>query len=318
VQGKLGYDVDISTRDIFIIQVAGPAALQVLEKTTGESLRDVEFLQARPTKIKGIDYDIEVSRIGMVGNLAYELRGPIEAGPAVYDLVYQIGKEYNIKRLGWRTYIVNHVEGGFPQMNCIFLVSSLADKEFMNSPMSSIVIKPGMTGSVDPTDMRARFRTPAEVDWSWMAKFNHEFIGREAVEAEAKNPKRKIVTLKWNPDDAIDIYASLFEKGDAYKVIELPFGQQQPSSGHADHVTKNGKQIGVSAGTTYSYYYREIISHCSIDIDQAKEGNEVVVHWGDYGKRIKEVRTTVARYPYLDLPRNQDYDINSVPQPSTK
>jgi len=313
MNGKLGYDVNVSFRDIFILQVAGPTSLHVLEKATGENLRDVQFLQARPTKISGIDHDIEVSRIGMAGTLAYELRGPGEAGPAVYDAVYQVGKENNIKRLGWRTYMVNHVEGGFPQMNATFLTALLADDEFMSTPMSGLIIT-DITGSVDPADMRARFRTPAEVSWTWMAKFDHDFIGREAVESEAKDPKRKIVTLKWNPDDVMDTYASLFEKGEAYKVIELPFGQPQPSAGHADRVTKNGRLVGISSGTTYSYYYRELISQCSIDIDQAEEGNEVIVHWGDYGKRIKEVRATVARYPYLDLPRNQTYDLSSVPQ----
>lgn len=51
----------------------------------------------------------------MTGGLAYELHGPIEEGPAIYDAVYQAGQEFGIERLGWGTYLVNHVEGGFPQ-----------------------------------------------------------------------------------------------------------------------------------------------------------------------------------------------------------
>ena len=31
----------------------------------------------------------------------------------------------------------------------------------------------------------------------------------------------------------------------------------------------------------------------------AEPGTEVVVKWGDHGGRIKDVRATVARYPYL-------------------
>lgn len=77
--------------------------------------------------------------------------------------------------------------------------------------------------------------------------------------------------------------------------------------------TKDGNRIGISSGTTYSYYYRHLISHCSIDVGQAHIGNEVIVHWGDYGKRIKEVRATVERFPYLDLPSNQNYDLSTVP-----
>jgi len=309
---KLGLDVEVSTREVFIFQIAGPNSLQVLEKVTGESLRDVKFLATRRTQIPSIDADIEITRIGMAGNLAYELRGPLDVGPVVYDAVYQTGKPMGMKRLGWRTYVVNHVEGGFPQLRCTFTPSCVADKGFMSTPLGDLVVI-DMSGSVDPTDLRARFRTPVEVNWGWMAKFDHDFIGRKAVEAEVANPKRTLVTLRWNPEDIIDIYASLFKPGEEYKTLELPCGQPQPAGGHADHVVKNGKQIGISSGTTYSYYYREVISLCTIDVDQAQIGNEVVVLWGDYGKRIKEVRATVARYPYLDLPRNQDYDLSTVP-----
>ncbi len=41
-----------------------------------------------------------------------------------------------------------------------------------------------------------------------------------------------------------------------------------------------------------------------LDIEQAVIGNKVIVHWGDHGGRIKQVRATVDRYPYLDEPRN--------------
>lgn len=304
---KLNYDVKITFREVFILQVAGPTSIDVLEKVIGESLRDVGFLQVRKTKIPGIEADIEVSRIGMVGNLAYELRGPIQAGPEVYDRVYQEGKAFGMKRLGWRTYVVNHAEGGFPQLNCTFTGSCYSDPEYMRQFGDTMVAN--ISGSVDPKDLRARYRTPAEVNWDWMTKFDHEFIGRRALEAEAASPRRKLVTLRWNSEDVLDTYASLLQKEkDTYKTIELPCGQQQPAGGHADHVTKDGKKIGISSATTYSIYYREVISMCTIDVDQAELGNEVIVHWGDYGKRIKEIHATVERYPYLDLPRNQEID----------
>jgi glycine cleavage system aminomethyltransferase T len=301
-QVKPGMDFKFSTREIFLFQFAGPKSLQALERVTGESLRDVGFLDTRPTRIPGIPAEIEIARIGMAGTLAYELRGAAEHGPAVYDAVYQAGKPLGMKRLGWLSYVVNHVEGGFPQQGCTF--TPMFDEPF---PLLC-------TGSVNPADLRARLRTPGEVGWSWMAKFDHDFVGREAVEAEAKNPKRTVATLRWNPEDVIDIYASLFKKGEEYKTLDLPCGQPMPAGGHADHVTaKDGKKIGISSGTIYSYYYREVISLCAIDIDQAKIGANVIVHWGDYGKRIKEVRATVERFPYLDLPRNENYDLSTVP-----
>jgi len=51
-----------------------------------------------------------------------------------------------------------------------------------------------LSGSVDPTNMRARTRTPVEVKWHNVAKFDHDFMGREAQSAEMANPKRTTVT----------------------------------------------------------------------------------------------------------------------------
>ena len=311
---RAGMNVELGVREVFILQVAGPTSLQVLERAAGESLRDVGFLMTRPTRVPGVDAEVEISRIGMAGTLAYELRGPLEAGPAVYDIVFRAGQDLGIKRLGWRSYMVNHVEGGFAQGLGTFLYSGIKDPRFVGMfPPALAASMTECSGSVDPTDLRARFRTPVEVGWEWMAKFDHDFIGREALEKEMAAPKRTLVTLRWNPEDVIDIYASLFRPGEEYRTLDLPSCPQPPAGGEADHVTKGGRPVGVSSGTTYSYYFREVISHCTIDRDQAQIGNEVVVQWGDHGKRVKEVRATVARFPYLDLPRNENYDLTSVP-----
>jgi glycine cleavage system aminomethyltransferase T len=311
--GAEKYRAEIQPNEIFIYQFAGPLSLTVLEKATQESLRDVKFLDTRPTRIPGVDAVIEVSRIGMAGTLAYELRGPAAAGPQVYDTVYQAGKEYGIKRLGWLTYTVNHEEGGFPQQTVSFTSASEADPVWSSSPATNgMAMK--KSGSIDPANLRARLRTPGEVDWMWMARFDHDFVGRAAVEAESKNPRRKVVNLLWNVEDILDVFASQFRQGEEYKLIDFPCAQQQPAGGHADLVTTpDGREIGISSATTYSYYYRQMISQCVIDIDQSKLGNEVIVQWGDYGKRIKHIRATVVRWPYLDLVRNEDYDLSTVP-----
>ncbi|HIX58282.1 MAG TPA: hypothetical protein IAA45_00990 [Candidatus Blautia gallistercoris] len=227
----------------------------------------------------------------MSGTLAYEFRGPAEFGPEVYQKIWEDGQEYDLKRLGWKTYTVNHTEGGFPQMTVGFETAAVVDPVFMSVPELASVGCQKHTGSYDPADARARLRTAGEVDWLWMARFDHDFIGREALEKEKANPKRKIVNLEWNLDDIMEIYRSHFEEGEDYKMIEFPCGQPQPAGGHADIVsTHDGKVVGVSSCTLYSYYYRTLFSQCILDIDQAELGNEVLVHWGDFGKKIKKAR----------------------------
>jgi len=92
------FDVEIKRLDHYLFQIAGPTSLQVLEQAAGESLQDVRFLRFRDTRVNGIK--TEVARIGMTGGLAYELHGPIEEGPTIYEAVFQAGKDLGIERLG--------------------------------------------------------------------------------------------------------------------------------------------------------------------------------------------------------------------------
>ena len=130
--------------------------------------------------------------------------------------------------------------------------------------------------------------------------------------AEIANPKRTTVTLRWNPDDVMDAFASLLRPGEAYKPIDLPYAPQRWPMAHADHVLKDGREIGYSSGTIYSYFFREFLSLGCVDIEDASIGNEVVVHWGDHGGAIKSIRATVARFPYLTEGRNSDVDVTSL------
>jgi glycine cleavage system aminomethyltransferase T len=300
------FDVKVERLNHYLFQIAGPASLQVLEKVAGESLRDVKFLRFRDTRINGLR--TEIGRIGMTGGLAYELHGPIEEGPAIYDAVYKAGLELGIERLGWGTYLVNHVEGGFPQSTWTFAIAH-PDPAQRLAFMKLFQI----SGSVDPTNTRARNRTPVEVNWHNMARFDHDFVGRAALAAEIANPRRTTVTLRWNAEDAMDTYASLLRPGTPYKAIDLPYAPQRWPMAHADHVLKDGREVGYSSGTIYSAHFREYLSLGCIDIAAAKLGEELVVQWGDPGGAIKNIRATVARFPYFTDGRNSDLDVRATP-----
>ena len=60
-------------------------------------------------------------------------------------------------------------------------------------------------------------------------------------------------------------------------------------------------------------HYHKMISECTIDMEYAKECEEVIVKWGDYGKRIKDIRAVIAKFPLNDLVENKNYDISSCP-----
>ena len=73
-----------------------------------------------------------------------------------------------------------------------------------------------------------------------------------------------------------------------------------------------GSEVGYSSGTIYSSGFREFLSLGCIDIEAARLGNEVTVQWGDHGGAIKDIRATVARFPYLSEGRNRDLDVRST------
>jgi glycine cleavage system aminomethyltransferase T len=308
LHSKTTKDIRLDVENNYLFQIAGPTSLETLEAATGESLRDIAFLRFRNSTIAG--KTVQVLRVGMSGTLAYELHGPIEDGPEVYQAVLAAGRSFGIERLGWQTYPVNHIEAGFPQQNWTFTSGAYDDAGFLEYTARVKPIRfgaPEFSGSVDPADIRSRQRTVTEVGWQRSVKLDHDFIGRRAVEQVIADQKRTIVTLEWNSDDVVDVYASMFRNGEEYKYLEMPSAPNyRKVLAHADHVLIDGKRVGVSAGIAYSYYYRKVISHGVIDIAASALGTNVTIEWGDYAGKIKNVRASVARYPYLKETRNQE------------
>ena len=68
---------------------------------------------------------------------------------------------------------MNHVEGGFPQITWTFSpVPGMPDekaREFIGQFFK-------ISGSVDPADLRARYRTPVEVGWHRIYRFDRDFL----------------------------------------------------------------------------------------------------------------------------------------------
>ena len=145
------------------------------------------------------------------------------------------------------------------------------------------------------------------MNWGSAVKFDHDFLGRAALERIKADPKqRRTVTLRWNAEDVIDIFASLYREGEEYRTMDLPSSPTWAHGlmEHADRVLLDGALVGVSSGSIYSYYFRENLSMGCIDQDLAVPGTELVVQWGDHGRRLKDVRVTVDRFPYLTEGRN--------------
>jgi glycine cleavage system aminomethyltransferase T len=286
-------------RDRFLLQVAGPRSLEVLETATGECLHDIKFGHHRASSIQ--DIDVQITRMGMAGTLA----------------IVTAGEPFGLTKLGWLAYQMNHTQDGFPQSFVHFPVPWGEDKgfmAFMGMPPEMDRLPATLAGSMG-TDIGLRYRNPVELGWGKGVRFDHDFIGRMALEKELEHPRRKMVTLVWNPEDVVDVYASQYRDGEPYAWME-PIDLGQSHGGGivcADRVLKDGRLVGVSSGRMYSHYYRVMLSLCSVDVGESELGNEVTIVWGDPGTRQKQIRATVSRFPYLNENRNEQVDVSAIP-----
>jgi vanillate/3-O-methylgallate O-demethylase len=138
-------------------------------------------------------------------------------------------------------------------------------------------------------------------------KFDHDFIGREALEALDPEEQRRKVTLAWNAEDVADIFASLVDvEGPGYQVFDLP-NANYGSSNFDAVVDAGGSTVGVSMFTGYSANERRALSLATID-HEIPVGTELTVVWGEPGGGTKktnvephvqkEVRVVVSPVPY--------------------
>jgi vanillate/3-O-methylgallate O-demethylase len=318
------YAVDFEDRSLteFNFQCTGPRILEVLESATGDDLHDIPFMGHRTSSISG--QEVRLFRMGMGGTLGYEVHGHIDCARDLYARIIDAGQPFGIRRMGWMSYAAQLPEAGFPQQNATFFSSSIEDSgffEFVESvggrtePWRYLTMA-GSSGN----DHTTLFRNPLELGWQRSVSFSHEFRGKAALQREAANPRRKIVTLVWNVEDLMDIYASLFRKDvEPYRFMDFPIepvfkGTRAGTCFYQDRVEKGDSPVGYSNGRVYSLQAREMISLGLVDVAQAGLGNKLSVLWGNPGTKPKQIQVVVAKYPYLDIPSNQTFDIESIPR----
>src|SRR5690606_7645058 len=91
-------------------------------------------------------------------------------------------------------------------------------------PANSYEATGSLGGSFVSPRIEDYYLTPYELGYGSFVKFDHDFIGREALEKRAKqgNHRRK-VTFEWNGEDLGRILASLCDRDQLpFKFFDLP------------------------------------------------------------------------------------------------
>jgi len=294
------YEAECRQEDWFIFQIAGPNSLAVLDAVTDtRELLTTKFMRVSQIEIGG--HAVWALRQGMSGEVGFELQGPREWGEEVRDLLMEAGRPFGMRRIGARVTMINHLEASYPTIATDYIPAifdaELADylAEFRSS-MPAFAQPAYIAGSYDGRLVSEYYRSPVELGWGRNVKFDHDFLGREALEVEKASPRRVLRTLVWNAEDVQDVYESLFRPGENYEYMEMP--RDQRGFMWADRVSLAGSTVGVATSRGYSYYFRQMISLSTIDVAASELGTELVVHWGKPGGRQKQIRAVVAPAPY--------------------
>ena len=295
-------------RKAFRFQIQGPNALKVMEAVTGGSVPDIKFFHMGIFPIAGLK--VRALRHGMVGQPGWEIFGPWEQGDQVREALLQAGKAFGIRQVGARTYPTSTIESGWipSPLPAVYTGDVMKPyREWLKT--TSYEAMASLGGSFMSTNIEDYYLTPHELGYGPIVKFDHDFVGRAALEAMPA-PRRQKVTFVWNGDDVTRALASLFQPGANSKFIDLPLANYATLP--FDTVEQNGKTVGLSTYTAYSFNERAMLSLGCVDVALSEPGTEVTIVWGeeDAGRKPTSephaqtgIRATVAPVPYGEVAR---------------
>ena len=159
----IGFDVSIvdETEDIAALAVQGPTTWSILNNMGLEGLEEL-----KPFGLTHFDFEgteLMVSRTGFTGDLGYELWLAPEKAEALWDALFEAGKDYAMRPIGVHALELARIEAGYLAAYVDFLPSNA-------------------------TVRTGRTRSPLELGLSWLVDFKKpNFNGRRALAEEKRN-----------------------------------------------------------------------------------------------------------------------------------
>ncbi|ACU96221.1 vanillate/3-O-methylgallate O-demethylase [Saccharomonospora viridis] len=327
-QAEQGYNVDIRyddrspsrpygrevKRDLWRFQIQGPNAWKIIEKVNGGPVEQLKFFRMGYLNVAG--ERVRTLRHGMAGAPGLELWGPYETYGKVRDAILEAGQEFGIEPAGSRAYSCNTLESGWipSPLPAIYSSEKLRSYREWLSPDSYEAVN-ALAGSFVSDNIEDYYLNPWELGYGSFVKFDHDFIGRDALEAIDPSTQRRKVTLAWNPEDVAKLLASpVNPDGPEYQFFDLP-NANYGSSNFDSVLDADGNLVGLSLFTGYSANERAALSLATVNPD-VPLGAEVRVIWGEPNGGTRkttvqpheqfEVRAIVSPAPYSKMAR-EDY-----------
>jgi vanillate/3-O-methylgallate O-demethylase len=298
-------------RDVWRFQIQGPRAWEVIEKLNGDSVEQLKFFRMSTMNIAG--EQVRTLRHGMAGAPGLEIWGPYETYDKTRDAILEAGREFGLEPCGSRAYSTNTLESGWIPSPLPAVYSSEEQRAYREwLPAEGYEATNALAGSYVTDDISDYYLNPWELGYGSFVKFDHDFIGREALENIDKESQRRKVTLEWNNEDVAKLMASQLGEEEPYQFFDLPNANY--GSSNFDRVEDaDGSLVGLSLFTGISSNERKALSLATVAPD-VPLGAEVRVIWGEPDGGSKKttvqphrqlaVRAIVSPAPYSQMARD--------------
>ena len=301
-------------RKAYRFQVQGPNAMLTMEKAIGKPVPDLKFFNMTTFTIAG--REVYALRHGMAGQPGFELFGSWQDGDAVKEALVKAGEEFGLRQVGARAYSSNTLESGWIPSPMPAIYSGEKMKSYRQwLPGDGYEAIASLGGSFYSDDIEDYYLTPHDIGYDHFMRFDHDFIGREAL--EKMEPRRRKVTLELNAADVEKAIGSMFRDGDRAKYMDFP-SAVYATLPYDKVLNQDGKVIGLSTWCGYSSNERRMLTLAMLDLDYCKPGTQVTFVWGEEnGGSSKptveshvqtEIRAIVSPVPYSKVAREEYAD----------
>ncbi len=245
---KKGYQawVRSSTDQLHNIAVQGPNSREIMKEimwtsTTQPSIAELEWFKFAVARIGHFEgAPVVVSRTGYTGELGYEIFCHPKDAEAVFDAVWKAGQKYGIVPMGLEALDMVRIEAGL-----IF-----ANYEF--------------NSETDPFEAGIGFTVPLKTK-------QDDFIGKAALVQRKENPRRKLVGLEIDSNEAV---------------------------AHGDGVYIRRAQVGVVTSSCRSPFLGKNIALARMDFLNSELGTDVEI--GKLDGHQKRLPARIVKFAHYD------------------
>jgi vanillate/3-O-methylgallate O-demethylase len=284
-------------RRFYRYQIQGPNAQAVIRKLNGGAFPDIRFFTMDAITIAG--RQVRALRHGMAGAPGLEVWGPYAEAEEIRAAIIEAGKDFGMVQVGARAYATNTLESGWIPSPVPAVYTGEKMKAYRQwLPGTSYEANASLGGSFVSDDIEDYYTTPHELGYAGFTKYDHDFIGKEALQAMEGKRHRTKVTFAWDDQDVAKVLQSVFAPpGENYKFIDLPLSNYASSS--FDAMLSGGKVVGASMFSGFSFNERKMLSLGFVDDQYAKPGTQLTLLWGEEGGGTR--KTTVERHKQMEM-----------------